>query len=490
MKLKTYRAASMAQALSEVKKDLGKDAVILHTRTYRTGAVLGLGGKQVVEITASDQPPRSGGSRVRSTRAAAPDDFTPATFQNASPTTLDAEPGTTADSDPRAPTESADTPAQTLAPTATRTRPSAGVSVSPPALARPAAAIEAKPDRVPRADAEPPAARLASTRVDLRPADASAVEQLQQELGAIKSLVGQVLRCARQSPSFGANSLGGGVLSLGGLPEPLMEEYLLLQRIGVDVDLAEAIASAVRQELRSDELSDAGIVRHTLLRALADRLSCVPPDKAERRPDGRPLTLALVGPTGVGKTTTIAKLAAGYKLRQGKRVGLVTCDTYRIAAVDQLRTYASIIGLPLKVASGPEQAASALSELADMDVILVDTAGRSPHDAQRLNELSAILQAVQPHHAALVLSAAASEKVMARAARRFALVSPDRLILSKLDEAVALGHLLNFLRECPLPISHVTTGQEVPDEIEAADPHRLARRMLDPVSVESSPSMM
>jgi energy-coupling factor transporter ATP-binding protein EcfA2 len=131
--------------------------------------------------------------------------------------------------------------------------------------------------------------------------------------------------------------------------------------------------------------------------------------RAARAEGGRPLTIALVGPTGVGKTTTIAKLAAAYKLRQGKKVGLITSDTYRIAAVDQLRTYATIIGLPLKVAMTPREMSAACSAFADCDAILIDTAGRSQHDANRLEELSAFIQACSPDETHLVLSATVAE---------------------------------------------------------------------------------
>ncbi len=196
----------------------------------------------------------------------------------------------------------------------------------------------------------------------------------------------------------------------------------------------------------------------------------------------------------MGKTTTIAKLAAMYKLRHGKRVGLITADTYRIAAVDQLRTYANIIGLPLKVATTPGDVAVGLAELDDQDVVLLDTAGRSHADAARLTELAAVLGAAAPHETHLVLCAAAAETAMSAALRRFALLRPDRLVFSKLDEAEALGCLPNLValpEAASLRLSYVTTGQEVPDQIELADARKLARRILDgPVTPEQAGSAM
>src|SRR5205814_8215773 len=146
----------------------------------------------------------------------------------------------------------------------------------------------------------------------------------------------------------------------------------------------------------------------------------IPAEDQTQRPgqarDGRPLTIALIGPTGVGKTTTVAKLAATYKLRHGKRVGLVTTDTYRIAAVDQLRTYAEIIGLPLKVALSPTEMTTVCQGLSECDVILIDTAGRSQREAARLDELRQLLAAAKPHQTHLVLSSTACEAVLLEAA--------------------------------------------------------------------------
>ncbi len=114
--------------------------------------------------------------------------------------------------------------------------------------------------------------------------------------------------------------------------------------------------------------------------------------------------VALVGPTGVGKTTTIAKLAANFRLRDGIRMGLVTVDTYRIAAVEQLRTYAEIIDLPMKVVTSPREMRRALEELQGLDLILIDTAGRSPRDELKIQELKSLLNEAQVDEVHLVLS--------------------------------------------------------------------------------------
>ena len=165
-------------------------------------------------------------------------------------------------------------------------------------------------------------------------------------------------------------------------------------------------------------------------------------------------------------------------MREQRRVGLVTVDTYRIAAVDQLRTYADIIDLPMEVVATPSDMRAALQRLSNLDLVLLDTAGRSPQDESRLQELGTILEAAEADEVQLVLSSVASESQLRQAARRFARVGVTSLLVTKLDEAAALGAVFTLLRETGLPLSYVTNGQNVPDDMEVADRKKLARRIL------------
>ncbi|HTN75595.1 MAG TPA: flagellar biosynthesis protein FlhF [Pirellulaceae bacterium] len=185
--------------------------------------------------------------------------------------------------------------------------------------------------------------------------------------------------------------------------------------------------------------------------------------------------VALIGPTGVGKTTTIAKLAANFGLRQRRRVGLITVDTYRIAAVEQLRTYADIIDVPMEVVASQRDMREAIRRMSHLDLLLIDTAGRSPRDEIKLQELRSILQEAQPDEVHLVLSATASASSLVKSAQQFAGVGSTGLVLTKLDEAHGLGNLLPVLRSARLPLSYVTHGQNVPDDIAPADRRRLAK---------------
>jgi flagellar biosynthesis protein FlhF len=141
---------------------------------------------------------------------------------------------------------------------------------------------------------------------------------------------------------------------------------------------------------------------------------------------GQRRVVALVGPTGVGKTTTIAKLAANFRLREKRRVGLITVDTYRIAAVEQLRTYAEIIDLPMHVVSTPREMREALRQLSGLDLVLMDTAGRSPRDEVKIQELRAFLSEAQADEVHLVLSAVASASSLVRTAERFAVAQTSQ----------------------------------------------------------------
>jgi flagellar biosynthesis protein FlhF len=188
--------------------------------------------------------------------------------------------------------------------------------------------------------------------------------------------------------------------------------------------------------------------------------------------------VALVGPTGVGKTTTLAKLAANFRLRDGLRMGLVTVDTYRVAAVEQLRTYAEIIDLPMKVVTSPRDMRRALDELQGLDLVLIDTAGRSPRDDLKIQELKSLLAEARVDEVHLVLSLVASARSLEATAEKCAPAGPTSMILTKLDEAVGMGLLMSVARRVPLPVSYLTTGQDVPDDIEPAQARRMARLVL------------
>jgi flagellar biosynthesis protein FlhF len=194
--------------------------------------------------------------------------------------------------------------------------------------------------------------------------------------------------------------------------------------------------------------------------------------------------VALVGPTGVGKTTTVAKLAAGFRLEARRRVGLLTIDTFRIAAVQQLRAYADIMDLPMEVVEKPEQMRPALGRLGDVDLVLIDTAGRSPTSDARIEQLVEMLRSAQPDETHLVLSGTSSVASIEQTIDGFAPVRPTSAILTKLDETPHLAGVLSAIvateKNSGIAISYTTDGQQVPDDIAIANASALLSRLLPP----------
>jgi len=263
------------------------------------------------------------------------------------------------------------------------------------------------------------------------------------------------------------------------LPEQLRKLYAQLIEQQVADELALRVVDDVKAELSKEQMGNATLVREKLL-AKIEMLVPVTTAGAVARPSTGVgcRSICLIGPTGVGKTTTIAKLAAAFKLRQKQRVGLITIDTYRIAAVDQLRTYANIIGVPLKVVMSPGELVMAMREMSDCDTILIDTAGRSHADQLKLNELAQFIEAAKPTEVHLVLSSTTTQEGMEAAVEKFSGVRVDQIIFTKLDEAVSFGVLLNVARKASKALSYITTGQDVPDNIEVGQPRRLAKLIM------------
>lgn len=174
---------------------------------------------------------------------------------------------------------------------------------------------------------------------------------------------------------------------------------------------------------------------------------------------------ALIGPTGVGKTTTIAKLAANLTLKQKKSVGLISIDNYRIAAVDQLKTYAAILGIPCFAALSSSELEFALERMKEQDIILMDTAGYSHYDVERIEGFRELIGSYLPVRTHLVLSAVTNELEIERAAKNFGRIDFSSYIFTKTDETRTRGVIINQLLKLGMPISFVTTGQRVPEDI-------------------------
>jgi flagellar biosynthesis protein FlhF len=188
--------------------------------------------------------------------------------------------------------------------------------------------------------------------------------------------------------------------------------------------------------------------------------------------------MAFIGPTGVGKTTSIAKLAANFALYENRRVGLITADTYRIAAVEQLKTYAEIMEVPLEVIYTPDEMKRALDLYESFDTILIDTAGTSSRNKMQINELKNLLEAIPLTDTFLVLSATTRNKDLIEVIDNYSIIKTNRILFTKLDETSTYGCLLNVINYTNNALSYITIGQSVPEDIEEADPDRIASLVL------------
>ncbi|MFM8252238.1 MAG: flagellar biosynthesis protein FlhF [Planctomycetota bacterium] len=286
---------------------------------------------------------------------------------------------------------------------------------------------------------------------------------------AAPSLIEQLCRHQQESPSARRGLSPTlpllSALLAAELPEELAREFVERAQVGLS------------ETDRDDEL----LLQARLLRILEDEMRVTGPIRVLA---GQHRRIALVGPTGVGKTTTIAKLATRFRLEEQLTVGLLTMDSPRSAGVDQLRTFAEKLGVSWEAATNAHELHSALARLSHCDVILLDTAGRSPTDHLRLQELKHLLSEAATDEVHLVLSSTTSSMQMRKAVEQFGRLGLDSLIISKMDEAASLGSLVTVPRATRLPLSYLTMGQDIAHDLEVVDRRTMARRLI--VGMEGS----
>ena len=188
--------------------------------------------------------------------------------------------------------------------------------------------------------------------------------------------------------------------------------------------------------------------------------------------------ILVLGPTGVGKTTTIVKLAAEFSVKQKKKTGIINTDTFKIGAQEQLQTYAEIMGIPLHVVYRPDELKEVLDRMSDREIIFVDTPGKRPGDEQYRKDILDVIRILKPEDTLLCLASTTGFASMKEMVDTYAFVGEYRLVITKLDETKYRGMILNICRYAQKPLTYVTTGQNVPDDIETADAKSIAKQIL------------
>lgn len=403
MDIRTFRAATLQEALEQVRETLGPDAAVLHTRQVKRSR-MGLFSSSLIEVEASVEMPVASRLVTRSK-------------VNAS--------------------------TQSIAQPETKATVSENAATSQPAPFLQSKSVDsAQPSNIQSSDATDE--RLAERKPDHSEAE-SVVKRATTESNPAR------------------------------LPPAMYETLSEMLDAGVEPADAKALLQAATKLLEVEQLNDALLLQGRICQIVSKNLQVAEPIAVQR---GRQAVVAMVGTTGVGKTTTLAKLATNFQLDRDCQVGLITMDTFRPGAVDQLLQYAESLDAALEVVSSASQFLPALHRLKDCDAIFIDTAGRSPNDAEQIGVLQDLLAAAQPTSVQLVVSATSSVGHVQAAIEKFAPLNPTGLVITKLDEAIGFGAWLSTLQDCEVPVSYVTHGQHVPRDITVANRRRLASLLL------------
>ena len=243
----------------------------------------------------------------------------------------------------------------------------------------------------------------------------------------------------------------------------------------VDEVYANQIISEIEQTLKKD--SPINQILSAVYQKIVLKLG---PSKTLELEDGHTRFVFFIGPTGVGKTTTIAKIASSLIMEKKKKVAFVTSDTYRIAAVEQLRTYANILDIPMRVIYDADEMRNVREELKDYDVVLIDTAGRSHKNREQRDDIERLIMSVpeEEREIYLVLSVTTKYRDLLKITETYSQISDYRLVFTKLDETASFGNILNIRMATGAALSYSTFGQNVPDDISRTDAQLIAKQLL------------
>lgn len=460
MRVKRYVVDTMPDAMHSIRSELGSDAVILSTKEVKIGGFMGMFKKKKIEVVAAVEeaskpaaPERLSKPQMNIPRSAVPQAYRKTVAVSAPQVPLSKEPPV-----PQSYAEIAASLSEASnAGGAVAVLPALEEQSEEPAYGKPELA-QSSPSRGERDS--PASISTSSPAGEEEPVSINTESHLLREIRDMKQWMERI---ARYSSS--------GVE----LPQPLEALRVRLINQETDAVLVEEWISKLfdrwNDEGRtwtSDQFRD--LLQEQVEGFLEGRIG------GGIAPDTRIVYIA--GPTGVGKTTTIAKLAADQLFKQGRKVGLITSDTYRISAVEQLRTYASILNMPLEVVQSPGDLQRALFRLEGCDLVLMDTAGRNYRNELLVAELQSLLAKELKSETFLVLSLTSKSRDMKMIAEHFGRYQLDKVIFTKLDETGSYGPLFNVLNDFPLMLSYMTNGQNVPDDLLMATKEQLTGMLL------------
>lgn len=441
------RASSVKEAMEQIKDELGSDAVLLHTKKYREGGVLG--GAEMIEVTAAVDETQARVPHAPSTYVPPAAPILPSNVLNQY--RMNEPPMDSATAIPARGIVSA---YDTYAAEPPLAEPYAAEAAQPYPPQPAAPVYEAASAPVPPL----PSAETTSPGED-SPAgqdvkSAERIRLLEDELAQMKTMLASMMA---------ANQ-----------PKETITIQDALRRQDVRVELCEDLSGKVPvADVNLDSLDPraASVLSGYLTQVMKFTGGLTPGAHGSR-------VVAFIGTTGVGKTTTLAKVAAHFVLEQNLRGALITADTYRISAVEQLKKYAEILGLPVEVVYSAAELRKAIARHRSKDFVLVDTAGRSQYNEFQMDELKELLAAHPRMEKHLVVSATTKEEDASEIMTRFSVCKPDRIIFTKTDETRTIGMVLNLLAGGDLPLSFLSNGQSVPDDIIPATAERLADLLL------------
>ena len=433
MKVKRYVGETAQEAMQKVKSDLGRDAIILNTRKIRRKGLAGFFSKPLIEVVATIDSDISN----KPAKQMPPTSVKP-TFQNNE--------------------EHYDAPSFINELNANLKQNDQGIS---PQNQYMAAGYNATADEPIELPIQQPLNRAASF-MNEQSKEEEDVDFSPNEIGEIKNMLNKV---------YDAVKVDYESSKLSEISKVMLER---LEKNEVDRVIINDIKEDIIERLSIEEQQDEKLVNDTIFDILNKYIKDPKPYVLNKNKK----VVVFIGPTGVGKTTTLAKLAANMVLNDKQKVGLITSDTYRIAAVEQLKTYSEIIGVPLSIIYSPAEIVNAVKNYDNKDIILLDTAGRSHKDQYQLMELKSLLNSSIDFETYLVLSATTKFSDCVEIIKSYSFLDDFKLLFTKLDETSTFGILLNIAYVTKKPIAYITTGQSVPDDIEIADKVKIIHNLM------------